>query len=119
MKNKVVSRCRRINRISQTGLRCIALLVIATTVFVESNAQQLVWRRASGLDAGVVARIFVDGDDRVYVASGGDLFTSTDRGDTWRDCWPQGASVFELAVNRDGDIFASGRDGKFWRSTDD
>ncbi|MBC8144459.1 MAG: hypothetical protein H7X80_02670, partial [bacterium] len=92
--------------------------MIATTVFIESNAQQPVWQRASGLGAGYVSRILVDDDDRVYVASGGDLFISTDRGDTWNDSWPHKTSVVELAVNRDGDIFASSRDGRFLRSTD-
>src|SRR5688572_28307041 len=78
MRITVTMRSHRFNMRTR-ALACMSLLLILTSI-VSLHAQSDTWKRADGLGPGVVSRIFIDRTDQVYVASGGDLFTSTDRG---------------------------------------
>lgn len=94
----------------------VALLTLASTPI--ASAQEPSWTRAKGIGGGAVERIFIDDAENLFASSGGDLFMSTDGGNAWRDVWPQSVAVYEVAVNRDGDVMTVGRDGSFWRSMD-
>ena len=97
------------------------LVIIVFNCLIQ--AQENIWEQAGDLTYGNTWALNTDTLGRVYASSGNFLFRSTDTGNTWNligDFSIWGADIYDIEINRRGNIFLAASDGfGVFRSTDD
>ena len=100
--------------------RTVVFVLVCVVACSQSEAQELYWRQTNGPFGGEIRALAVNASGHIFAGVwAGGIFRSTDDGASWTSLRDPQRSIYSLAVNNLGHIFAvvSVTDGRILRST--